>query len=232
MKIYKATSMKTIATVITLFSLLSANAQIEKGTNVLGANLGASYNLELVKETSNHILSLKVQPVFEHFIAKNLSLGVALNYGVNQQDYYSTSTFNNVVSDSKTEINKQNFGAHIQFKKHWFATNKIAFTLTPFLSTYYNETNVLGTNNNGQISTYTYNYNNWTHSAKCTLGAMYFIKQNLAIEAQSNFFKYSFTPEKNNSGNLNDFSLSIIPNDLLLGVKFFFRKENSNIVSN
>ncbi|MFZ4549350.1 MAG: hypothetical protein ACOYN4_18030, partial [Bacteroidales bacterium] len=227
---YQATSMKTIATIITLFSLLSAKAQIEKGTNALGANLGASYNLQLVKESSYQVLSLSVQPVFEHFIAKNLSLGVALNYGIAQSYYNSTSTYNYTVTTNNSENNTQNFGAHIQLKKHWFATNKIAFTLTPLLSTYYNETNATYSFSNGQKGTF--NYNNWIHSANCNMGAMYFIKQNLAIEAQSTFFSYSFQPESDDFGNVNAFRLSIIPNNLMIGVKLFFGKENSKIVAN
>ena len=209
---------KTIVTVITSIALLSANAQIEKGTNALGLNLVAIYNNNFTTYQTNNTLGLKVQLVFDHFIAKNLSLGVALNYGIIQSNFvYTSGTYTD-----NNEINIQNYGAQIQLKKYWFATNKVAFTLTPVLSSYYNETSFASYNNNGSKGSN--NYNNWTHSANCNIGASYFIKQNLTIEAQTTFLNYSFTPERNNFGNTNNFDLFIVPSNLLLGVKFIFGK--------
>ena len=210
---------KTIAAVITVLTFLNANAQIEKGTNTFGANLGASYIVNFNSIQSNTSMGLKVQPVFEHFIDKNLSLGFALNYGVN--------LFNNdysiAIVSYNTTYNTQIMGAQIQLKKYWFVTDKTVFTLTPIFSSNYNETNVASSYTDGSKSTS--NFNNWVHSANCNIGAAYFIKKNLAIEAQTTPFSYSFTTEKSNNGNTNNINLSIVPNNLLLGFKYFFAKK-------
>lgn len=209
---------KTIATLLTVITFLSTSAQIEKATNSIGLNLGAIYNNNNSTYQNIYDFGLNTQPVFEHFIDENLSLGLALNYGIRQS--YSNNTFNS--NNNNSEYNFQNFGAQIQLKKYWFATNKIAFTFTPVLSLYYYETNSTSSTNNGSKSTN--NYNNWIYNANCNLGALYFIKQNLAIEAQTNFINYSFVPENSNLGNISNFSLSIVPSNLMLGVKFFLGK--------
>lgn len=210
---------KTFAVVVILLTLLKANAQIEKGTNSIGVNLVASYIANFNSIQSNTSMGLKAQPIFEHFIAKNLSLGVGLNYGVN----LIYSDYSVAIVSYNTSYNTQNMGAQIQLKKYWFVTNKTAFTLTPIFSSNYDETNVNSSYTDGSKSTSNFNY--WVHSANCNIGATYFIKKNLAIEAQTTPFSYSFTPEKSNNGNTNNINLSIVPNNLLLGVKYFFEKK-------
>jgi hypothetical protein len=210
---------KTISTAITLLSFFMANAQIERGANTFGVNLGASYIANFNSIQSNTSMGLKAQPIFEHFIDKNLSLGIGLNYGVN----LIYSDYSVAIVSYNTSYNTQNIGAQIQLKKYWFVTNKTAFTLTPIFSSNYNETNVASSYTDGSKSTS--NFNNWVHSANCNIGASYFIKKNLAIEAQTTPFSYSFTPEKSNNGNTNNINLSIVPNNLLLGFKYFFEKK-------
>ncbi len=225
---------KTIITAFTLLSVLMANAQINKGAKALGFNLAANYNLNKssnernsntsATETTRNTLGFAVQPVFEYFIGKNLSFGVGLNYGINTINEKTTLASNTY----DYNYNFKNYGLQVQFKKYWFATNKVAFTFTPAIAASYIENSYVQSNNFGSPE-YKGNSDYWAFSLGGNLGAAYLIKPNLMIEGQTNFFSYSHSPETSNTNITNNIAVSFIPTNLSLGLKFIFGNETNNV---
>jgi hypothetical protein len=225
---------KTIITAFTLLSVLIANAQINKGAKALGFNLAANYNLNKssnernsntsATETTRNTLGFAVQPVFEYFVVTNLSLGVGLNYSINTINEKTTLGTN--IYDYN--YNFKNYGLQVQFKKYWFATNKIAFTLTPAIAASYIENSYVQSNNFGSPE-FKGNSDYWQYGIGGNLGAAFFIKQNLTIEGQTNFFSYSYSPETSKTNITNNIAVSFIPTNLSLGFKFIFGNKTNNV---
>lgn len=223
---------KTIITAFTLLTVLMANAQINKGTKALGFNLAAIYNSnkstkESTFNTSGYEMNrttqgFAIQPVLEYFVGKNLSFGIGFNYGinlVNEKNTFGTST-------SSSDYNLKNYGLQVQFKKYWFATNKVAFIFTPAIAAIYNDNTYENTSNNGLTDKNTFNY--WQYGIGGNLGAAYFIKQNVILEGQTNFFSYSFNSESSLISSTKNTAISVIPTNLSLGFKFIFGNQNIN----
>lgn len=223
---------KTITTAFTVLSVLIANAQINKGTKALGFNLAANYNVNKSTKASTFNTSgyemnrttqgFAIQPVLEYIVGKNLSFGICFNYGINlinEKNTFGTSA-------SSSDYNLKNYGLQVQFKKYWFATNKVAFTFTPAIAAIYNDNIYENTSNNGVVDKNKFEY--WQYGIGGNLGAAYFIKQNLMLEGQTNFFSYSFNSESSLISSTKNTSISVIPTNLSLGLKFIFGNQNLN----
>lgn len=216
---------KTIIVLMSVLAFTSSKAQIEKGSNALGINAGLGFGLSSAKDQSNNIFQINIQPVFEHFVATNLSLGASINAGFQFENYENKYS----VSPYKSSSYIQTYGFAIQLKKYWFASPKVGFTLSPQLATTYYESNSR-TDNSFSNTYYTYSYNYWYHSAMLNFGALYFIKPNVAIEAQTNFLNYSYFPEKsNNSNEQHVFTALAFQNSLMVGVKFILGNKGDSV---
>ncbi len=216
---------KTLIIVLSLFAFINSKAQIEKGSNALGINAGVGIGLSSTKYQSSNIFQINVQPVFEHFVATNLSLGAAITCGLQFENYENNFS----VSPYKSSYYTQNYAFALQLKKYWFTGSKIGFTASPQLATTYSESNN-HYNNLYNGSTNTSNYNYWYHSAMFNFGAVYFIKPNIAIEAQTNLLNYSYFPDKSNSSNdQHVFTLLAFQNSLTVGVKYIWGNNKSEV---
>lgn len=223
---------KTISTVIIGLSFFMAHAQIGKGATALGLSLAATYNVNKSTrastfntpnyEVSRTTQGLAIQPFLEYFVGKNLSFGIGFNYGINlisEKNTFGTST-------SKYDFNLKSYGLQVQFKKYWFATKKIAFTFTPAIAALYNDIINENTSSNGIIDKNTIDY--WGYGIGVNLGAAYFIKHNIMVEGQTNFYTYYYTPETSQINYSSNYTISVIPTNLSLGLKFVFgNKANS-----
>ncbi len=224
---------KSILTSITVLSFIITQAQINKGAKALGFNLAATYNIDKSSSpgsfNSSNIELTKTnkvfaaQPFYEFFVGKNLSFGIGFNYGIvlSNEKLSIGTNFNSLDNSLNT------YGLQFQFKKYWFATNRIAFTLTPALTSSYNESSYVQSNNIG-FNEYKGNSDFWTFSFGGSLGAAYFIKPNIMIEGQTNFFSYSIRPEDAKTSSSNNLTISVIPTNLAVGVKFIFGNKASN----
>ena len=213
---------KTLIVALSIFTFINSKAQIEKGSNALSINAGAGFGLSSTKDQSSNIFQINVQPVFEHFVATNLSLGAAINGGFQFENYENKYS----VSPYKSSYYIQTYSLSIQLKKYWFASPKIGFTLSPQLANTYYELNSR-TDNSFSNTYYTYSYNYWYNSAMLNFGVVYFIKPNVAIEAQTNFLNYSYYPERSNNQHV--FTALAFQSSLMVGVKFILGKQKENL---
>ncbi|MES2380950.1 MAG: hypothetical protein V4538_07910 [Bacteroidota bacterium] len=206
---------QTIITLLCLLAFTSSQAQIEKGSNAITINAGLGFNRASDPNQSNNLFRINVQPVFEHFIARNLSLGAGINGGFQfGNDDYKVSPYS-----YKANSYAQTYGLSLQLKKYWFMNPQIGLTLSPQLSSTYYEYN---NSTEYTTNTNTYNYNYWYHSAMLNFGAVYFVKSNIAIEAQTNFVNYSYYPgsPSYNNNERHVFSVLAFQSSLMVGVKF------------
>lgn len=220
---------KTITTVFAVLSVLIVNAQINKGTKALGFNLAAIYNSNKFSNSNNLSYSqtstnkgFAIQPFYEYFVSKSLSFGIALNYSnnsINTNTNFSSST-------NYTDYNLKSYGLQVQLKKYWFATTKVAFTFTPAIAAMYNDN--FYENGSSNASKNISSDSHWQFGVGCNLGAAYFIKQNIMIEGQTNFFSYLIRPEDAKTSSSNNLTISVIPTNLSLGLKFIFGNQNIN----
>lgn len=220
---------KTISTVIIVLSFFMANAQIERGAKSLGFNLAAIYenyksgssNNSSYSQTSTNT-GFAIQPFFDYFVGKNLSLGIALNYSNNFVNNNSTnSTFT-----SNSNSNLKSYGLQVQLTKYWFASNKVAFTFRPAVASLYFDNIYEYTGSN--VPTEKNSSSFWQHGIGGNVGVAYFIKKNVMVEGQTNFFSYIYRPVSNSS----NLTISIIPTNLTLGFKFIFGNKANNVKVN
>lgn len=221
---------KTISTAITLLAFFMANAQIQKGATALGFNLAAIYNVNKFSNSMNASYSQTItnkgfalQPFYEYFVSKNLSFGIALNYSNN----FINNNTNFNPNTSYSEFNLKAYGLQVQFKKYWFATKKVAFTFTPAIAALYNDNFYENGSSNASKNISSDSY--WQFGVGGNLGAAYFIKKNVMVEGQTNFFSYSYRPEVNQNSSSNNLTISVIPTNLTLGFKFVFGNNANNV---
>ncbi|MES2654293.1 MAG: hypothetical protein V4620_01830 [Bacteroidota bacterium] len=218
---------QTIITLLCLLIFTGSKAQIEKGSIALGLNAGLGFTYDSDKYQSNNSFRISAQPVFEYFIANNLSLGAA----VNSSFQFSNSEYTEytlIPYSYKSDNYRQTYSLNILLKKYWFASPQIGFTVSPQLASTYAEENASNTNDN---RTTTYNTNYWYSSAMLNVGAVYFVRPNLAIEAQTNFINYSNYPGSPSSNNNERHSFSVLAfqSSLTLGIKYVFGKKKDSL---
>lgn len=204
-------------TTISLLIFMSSQAQIEKGSNAIGINLGGAFSNPDDKYSISHIYEFTVQPVFEHFISKNLSLGASINCDFQFKKNENTGSTNVSISRDYT----QEYQIGIQLKKYWFPIKQLGFTLAPQVSYNYIENNYKNDYTSGGIrQTSTSNYNLWYYSGVVNMSAVYFIKPNIGIELQTNLAHYSFHPSKDFLEERTSFSVLAFKNNATLGIKY------------
>lgn len=217
---------KILITTMSLLMFISSQAQIEKGTNAIGVNLGGAFDVWSTSSRSVYNFRVNVQPVFEHFISRNLSLGIAINgnfwFFNNQikQDFNSTYDFSSY---------NQEYQMGIQLKKYWFPINQLGFTLSPLVSINYNETSYKQVNSDivaGKTlrSSSSWSSNFWSYSGTVNIGAVYFINPSIGIELQTNLTNYSFFSNTIVSSDRTSFTVLDFQNYSTLGIKYIFAR--------
>ncbi|MFA9214373.1 MAG: hypothetical protein ACEQSR_11090 [Candidatus Methylacidiphilales bacterium] len=219
---------KTISTAITLLAFFMSNAQIQRGATALGFNLAATYNVAKSSSPSSNFefttttKVLAAQPLAEFFVNKNLSFGIGLNLSALIRD--QKLEFGNNLNENNNST--YSYGLQVQLKRYWFATKKIAFTFTPAIAASFNENSFVQKDNFGGIS-FKGNSEFWGFSFGGNLGAGYLLKPNLMLEAQTNFYTYYYSQEESNK--VNNYVISLVPNNLTLGFKFIFGNKAKNV---
>lgn len=221
---------KTIIAAMSMLAFISSYAQIEKGSSALGVNAGAGIGLLGYQNQLNKVFQINIQPTYEYFVNKNLSLGVAIGLGFQQQ----TSTNNSPSTSNLNQSNEftQTYNLGIQLKKYWLVSPKLGFTLTPQLMANYYESNISYDYFNYSVfNQRSLNYNYWYHSALLNFGALYFVKPNIAIEAQTNLLNYTYFPKINNNDTRDQhvFTLLAFQNSLTVGVKYIWGNNKSEV---
>ncbi|MBB6237217.1 hypothetical protein HDC90_001837 [Pedobacter sp. AK013] len=82
----------TLVAVCTI--MIGANAQTEKGDNLIGGAIGFNYNKQEPLNSNNTFTtgnskSFNISPRFGHFFGKNLALGLQVGYGGNKSESQS-----------------------------------------------------------------------------------------------------------------------------------------------
>lgn len=217
---------QTLITLLCLLAFTCTRAQIEQGSTAIGMNAGLGFYLNKDDFQSGNTFRVTAQPVFEYFVAKNLSLGAAVNCNFQFQTDDYKSGFTNYTYKSYV----QTYGLGIQLKKYWFASPQIGFTATPqIVSSYYESNNSYEYAN--FLNNTTYNSHYWYHSAMLNVGAVYFVRPNLAIEAQTNFINYAYYPGSPSSSNneRHTFTVLAFQSSLTVGVKYILGNKKAGL---
>ena len=115
----------------------------------------------------------------------------------------------------------------VQLTKYWFASNKVAFTFKPAIASLFFDNIYEYTGSNAPTEKNSASF--WQHGIGGNLGVAYFIKKNVVVEGQTNFFSYSYRPGATQVSNSSNLIISIIPTNLTLGFKFIFGNKANNV---
>jgi len=190
-----------------MFASQVSNAQTEKGTETIGANIGFSYTnasdfTVSVANGSTSTLDTKtttfnIGPIYSYFIADKLDIGAALTY--------SSSTLKNMAgtyattNDSyPTKQSSDNFSTTLFIRKYFMYQNKIGFRTEGFLGySHQDNTNTYAPSFAG------YNYDNETdyYSAGTNLDLVYYPSKKLGVSATiATLEYYHYTANNANQG--------------------------------
>lgn len=111
-------------TLILLVSLSSANAQIEKGSHMVGGSFTGSF------KDINDNLSFELSPTYGYFISNQIAVGSSLNLAYS---HLKTTSFSSTTGNQTTHFNNSGFGI-MPFVRYypirtWFAEAQIGYTL-------------------------------------------------------------------------------------------------------
>lgn len=218
--------MKSIITTLAIFISIIAQAQIEKGTMSIGTALDGNYDRGVNNYQFNNVTSynwgFKLTPTFEYFVKNNLSVGVGVGYGIQQNIRY-TDPITELQYPSTIQNTIENYSVSLFVRKFWTVNKKLGVYIQPKLSSFYNETTNKNKVDNPAFpenlkTAYSYS-NNWNHNLNLNAGVHYFVtpKWSLKVEtlvSQANFTKSTQT-----------FRLFYTNINLTFGINYFFGKK-------
>jgi len=205
---------KQLLTLVAICAItIGANAQTEKGDNLIGGSIGFSHNKQEPLNSTNtfstgNSKSFNIAPRFGHFFGKNLALGLQIGYGGNKAESQSTYFLG---SGSPQFINSVS-------KSH-------SFNVVPYLRYYvdivdkfkfFGQANVgmafgKSTYNlmlSGNYVTETTHYKNTNYQASIDPGFAFFPTKKWAVELSFPLLAYSKQNMKDDGVNLNSQALS------------------------
>lgn len=240
----KSMNKKTILTLaLIIIGLLSANAQIGKGSIAIGSTVIGSFSQSENKSTALStyitstndtiistlnidrdisIWSLNINPNFEYFIKDNLSIGFGFGYHINQSktiiDYPNSGFYKTTITNTI-----ERYIPEIYINKYWFITPKFSFNIRPSINSFYNE---ITSYNNVENPAFSQNQrantqitSNWYHTINCPFGINYFIANKWMLGLQTNLFQYKY---ERNFQSFNFFGSNI---SLSLGINYFVKQK-------
>lgn len=186
---------------------MAANAQTEKGNNLIGGSIGFNYNNRKPLNSGNTITdnsrSFNISPRYGHFFGKNLAVGLQVGYS--RSETHSTSTYvlgNNSLAFSNTET-KNNFFTAIPYVRYYLeVADKFKFFGEGDFGMAFGKTkssSIYSANNiNQNIS-----YKTTQYLASVNPGFAFFPSKKWAIEFSFPLISYSKYKLEDNGVNLN-----------------------------
>lgn len=233
------------AFVLTFYS----NAQINKGTWMVGGNLSGRVTNSQSSDTNNTYInkttSFSILPQIGYFISKNILLGASLGYDYFNGNYENDYTRNSMHYYSNTSIQKSTsqsmkFGvlagyyAPINDRIYFNSYFTMDYSI-PFYS--YNQSTSSTINNSPFVTTNNSSNSSTTDNTKKTSGTFnlgispglsFFVTSKLALEASlgilnysTNFTNDSSAKKSNSSGSGFNFGI----NSISLGIRYFIPKK-------
>jgi hypothetical protein len=209
-----------------VFIYQTSQAQTEKGTQTLGANLGFSYtktNQNIINpyDQSSTIdnsksTSFTFGPTYSYFIANKLDLGASLEYQSN-----ITNSNPNTYDELTKQVNRY-YGASIFLRKYFMYTDKLGLRAGPYINyekvtTKYNYTAANAESN--------LNANQDIIDGGLGLDLVYYPSKHLGVSATIANLSYEHTKINNGdqgNGSSNDVNFDFINNNLTFSIFYAF----------
>ncbi|MGN7203655.1 outer membrane beta-barrel protein [Pedobacter sp. SAFR-022] len=180
---------------------LTASAQTEKGTHMLGGSFSLNHNKSEPANTpsaeaTNKQNAFSIGPSYTYFLANKLGLTANLGYSRSHSDQYATS--------GSTETTNTGLFASLSLNKYFLFEDKIGVRTGPFTS--YNTQKAKAT------STYDYNGGDFDfkgYSAGLNLEFVYFPVKRIGLVASLGSLAYSRTEFKRSTGATKQTDLSL-----------------------
>lgn len=200
---------KQLLTLVAVCAIaMTANAQTEKGDNLLGGSIGFSYDkrepLHVGNSTSSsNSKSFSIMPRFGHFLGRNFALGLQLGYSgyrFNSESRYIPSNGSTEFSNSTTKSNSFNVIPYVRYyvdivdKFKFFGQGNLGIALgkSEYISTY-------SVNNTIQ----TQKYKDTNYMASINPGFAFFPAKKWAIEFSFPLISYNKFSLKDDGFNVN-----------------------------
>ncbi|MHB8209403.1 hypothetical protein [Mucilaginibacter sp.] len=209
-----------------VFVYQASQAQTEKGTQTIGANLGFGYskNDQLYISTYDQSTSnqngkttyFNIGPSYSYFIANNLDLGASLQY-----QSYVTNYNPDTYSSLSKQINR-NYGGSIYLRKYFMYANKIGLRAGPYLDY---EKQITKYDYSGSNATDSFNGNDDNFSAGVNLDLVYYPSKHLGMSASIANVSYQHTKINNanqGNGSIDNVNFDFINNGLTFSVFYVF----------
>lgn len=205
---------KQLLTLVAVWAIaMTANAQTEKGNNLIGGSIGFNYRNQKPLNTTNSSInetsrSFNISPNFGHFFAKNLAVGLQVGYSsgkTESQSIYFPGSGNLQFINSVSKSNTINIFPYLRyyvdivdkFKFFGQANVGMAFGKTK------NSTTYLANYADQNIS-----YKNTYYQASVNPGFAFFPSKKWAVELSFPLLSYSKQNMKDDGVNLNSQALS------------------------
>lgn len=230
-------SIKKITISVLVFSSLSLQAQIQKGTKSFDLSFNRSRRSSMSNEvggmgSNNSIYSSRsLNPTLNFFIKENIALKVGLN-AILEQDYRGTNTSSgNTVIFNKT--NGVQVGGNIGVEK-WFPIKALdnKFYLIAGINTSYNSIVLGSSKSSNPANDYDIKGNNWSVGLYLKLSAFITPKWNAHITSNMASYHRSKTILYNSPSNASDVHTSSIDYrsglgyfNSSIGISYFFNRK-------
>jgi len=209
-----------------LFAAQFANAQTEKGTQTIGADLGFSYlkyndfNINPYDQSTstqnNKTTGFNIGPAYSYFIANGLDIGTSLSY-----NYSSLSNNDNTYTDVQKKVDRE-FGGQLFLRKYFMYTNKIGIRTGAYIG-YYRDNEKI--NYSGTSAIYDTDSKTNTYTAGAKLEVVYYPSKHIGVSTALAGLSYSHgktnTTNQGNSSN-DDVNFDFINDGLSFSVFYVF----------
>ncbi|WP_162799933.1 outer membrane beta-barrel protein [Pedobacter jeongneungensis] len=200
---------KQLLTLVTVCAIaMGANAQTEKGDNLIGGSVGFNYNNQKPLNSGNTLVtgnsrSFNIAPRFGHFFGKNLAVGLQVGYAKNKTN--STSTLiqgNGSLQFSNSTTNSNSFNAIPYVRYYVDVADKFKFFGEGAVGVAFGKTKY-----NYAYSSYNINqttsYKTTQYLASVNPGFAFFPTKKWAIEFSFPLISYNKFKQKDDGTNVN-----------------------------
>jgi hypothetical protein len=213
---------KLLLAFVSIITIQTAKAQTEKGSQMLGANFGASTTSSDSKELNlnDNTYGINVHgkqtsygfgPNYSYFIADKLDIGVSIGYG-----RVKLESNGNYASLQKTH----SFSSAVYLRKYFLYDNKVGIRTGPYFSYINSNQTVLYSN----TTPGSYNYSSDIYNGGIGLDFVYFPIKKLGLSASMGNISYTHQIiDGDSKGTSNSFGLNFA-NSLNLSVNYVFGK--------
>ncbi|MDR7129961.1 hypothetical protein J2X69_002307 [Algoriphagus sp. 4150] len=209
----------------------AANAQIEKGSIMLGGNvnfnssnsehlLGMLPNVTATNYDSNEFL---FNPRFGYSLGNNWVIGTVLSFTTGQTTRKTVSSTSSSSTIEENIVESDAFGASLFARKYLPFGDKFSVFGELISGANWRTVNSLYNSSQGSSSENETKYTEYTTSLSA--GLAYFPKNWLALELSSNLVTFTTGEQNQSSPNYNSFSFGLNTSSINLGVSFFLNNK-------